>query len=344
MEYMFNNVNEAFCVLWNRMWSDPVIERVSRNGPVREALGPVMITYKRPRERVLLLPGRDANPFFHLFEAIWMLAGRNELYWLKQFNAQMAAFSDDGNTISGSDYGRRWREVLPAVLQELRRDSNTRRAYIPLFHPDDNERMFNTKDLPCNTGIAFMVYDGLLNMTVFNRSNDMIWGSLGANYVHFGFFQEYMATLCDLEVGHLNQISSNFHMYEDFPITKKIKETGVPPHFDPYKAGVCDASTTRIIHSRTDDAWQEDAKFFINEFTSYSVDWQKDQRWWNDPFFPKLAVPMFRAWKTWRTEQNLEEALLHIDRIVGASDWALGGKTWLKTQARKRDAKAKSNL
>ena len=47
----------------------------SRNGPVLEFPEPVLICYNRPVERVLFYPSRDANPFFHLMEGLWMLVG-----------------------------------------------------------------------------------------------------------------------------------------------------------------------------------------------------------------------------------------------------------------------------
>ena len=132
MEYVFSDVNEAFPVLWHRMWSnDGVKVQQSRNGPVRVANEPVTITYRQPRHRVLFHPVRDANPFFHLFESIWMLAGRDDVKWLAKFNARMADYSDDGVTLT-SAYGLRWNAVLQQTLDKLK-DQNTRRAYVPIF-------------------------------------------------------------------------------------------------------------------------------------------------------------------------------------------------------------------
>ena len=51
----------------------------SRNGRVVQAPGPVASVYRNPLERVVFSPLRDANPFFHLYEALWMLAGRKHI-------------------------------------------------------------------------------------------------------------------------------------------------------------------------------------------------------------------------------------------------------------------------
>ena len=61
----------------------------SRNGMTREAITPVTTVYQKPWERVLFSAERDANPFFHLFESIWMLAGSNDLSKLLYFNSGM---------------------------------------------------------------------------------------------------------------------------------------------------------------------------------------------------------------------------------------------------------------
>ena len=54
-------------------------EQESRNGTTYEALEPVTTVYSSPWERVCLLKERDAKPFFHLIESLWMLQGINKL-------------------------------------------------------------------------------------------------------------------------------------------------------------------------------------------------------------------------------------------------------------------------
>ena len=49
------------------------VEAESRNGKVLLAPEPVTTVYERPKERVLFWPQRDANPFFHFYEGLWML-------------------------------------------------------------------------------------------------------------------------------------------------------------------------------------------------------------------------------------------------------------------------------
>src|SRR3974390_2807104 len=83
------------------------VVRDSRNGPVTVMEEPVTTTYIRPCERVLFWKERDANPFFHFFESLWMLAGRDDLAFLTKFVKRFEDFSDDGLTLHGA-YGYRW--------------------------------------------------------------------------------------------------------------------------------------------------------------------------------------------------------------------------------------------
>ena len=106
------NVNDAL-LLGIDLFNDDTNYRVqeSRNGTTYEALEPVTTVYSNPCERVCLLKARDANPFFHYIESLWMLAGRKDLKPLTYFVKSMEDFSDDGETLWGA-YGWRWKSYF----------------------------------------------------------------------------------------------------------------------------------------------------------------------------------------------------------------------------------------
>src|SRR5262245_49446193 len=84
-------------------------EEPSRAGMVRVAPCPVMTVYAEPCDRVLFSPERDANPFFHLAEALWMLAGRKDAEFLNLFVKDFGKrFAEEDGTVHGA-YGARWR-------------------------------------------------------------------------------------------------------------------------------------------------------------------------------------------------------------------------------------------
>src|SRR5262245_52276337 len=181
------NINWAFMdgFHWLRACG---VEEQSRYGPVLRAPGPVGTTYLHPRERVLFNPLRNCNHVFHLMEAIWMLAGRNDVNWLLPFNSGFKEFAEPDGLMHGA-YGFRWREhfgfdQIETAINDLRDNPTSRRVVIGMWDPRDDMGR-SKKDLPCNTGLYLDIRQGRLNMTVLNRSNDVLWGAYGSNVVHF---------------------------------------------------------------------------------------------------------------------------------------------------------------
>src|SRR5512137_1214536 len=202
MEFKFQDVNVAYCEMqiMKQQFAD---WEETRNGRALVFREPVLITHLHPERRVLFDPVRNANPFFHYMESIWMLAGSNSIRFPVKFARNLAQYSDDGHTFHGA-YGHRWRyhfgfDQIETVIRELTNDHTTRRAVINMWDPEADLGE-EGKDFPCNTHLYFRVKDDRLNMTVCNRSNDMVWGMLGANIVHFSVLLEYIAHSCQLEV------------------------------------------------------------------------------------------------------------------------------------------------
>lgn len=210
----------------------------SRNGPVLVAPWPVTTVYRNPMERVLFWPERDANPFLHLYESLWMLSGRNDLAPLLKFSQQFGAYSDDGKTLHDA-YGYRWRNMfafdqLRPIINRLKTFEDDRRCVLQMWHT--NLDLGNDgKAVPCNLIATFQRgLNGELNLTVFNRSNDIIWGCYGANAVHFSMLLEYMALKIGCPVGKYTQISINWHAY--LAIWPKVRDLAEQKIFDPYEA------------------------------------------------------------------------------------------------------------
>lgn len=136
------------------------IDRESRNGPVRVFKTPVTTVYQNPTERVLFWAERDANPFFHFFESLWMLAGQNDVPFLAYFVKRMVTYSDYGKTFHGA-YGHRWRQhfkdkdgnkidQLAIVIKALKENPDDRRCVVQMW--DSSVDLGKQgKDFPCNT-------------------------------------------------------------------------------------------------------------------------------------------------------------------------------------------------
>jgi thymidylate synthase len=216
------NVNEALSdAIWYMRVSGE--EEASRNGPVLVAPTPVSTVYQRPMERLLTDPRRDCNHVFHLMEALWMLAGERNVGWLLQFNSKFGQYAEADGNMHGA-YGFRWRrhfggDQIASIISKFRQDPDTRQAVLAMWSPED-DLVGEWKDRPCNTHVYFDLRKGL-NMTVCNRSNDVIWGAYGSNVVHFSMLQELIAAELGVHVGTYTQISNNFHLYTDLPLVQK---------------------------------------------------------------------------------------------------------------------------
>lgn len=200
--------------------------------PTIEWPGLFVTEYLNPTRNVLLDPMRDANPFFHYLEAMWIIAGRNDVKFLAHVLPKMAEYSDDGETFHGA-YGYRlrcWPTGLGGPADQIEEaihiltDAPTSRQVVMSIWDPARDLGARTKDMPCNDMIMLKIRDGKLNITVNNRSNDAIWGCYGANAVQFSMLQMYMAARIGVGVGTYCQVSDSFHVYEDNPYWQRFKD------------------------------------------------------------------------------------------------------------------------
>ena len=203
-------------------------EESSRNGTVLTLPEPLLVTVCYPLKRVLTDPTRCANPFFHVMEFVWMMAGSDKLEWIQQYNKGFKQYAEEDGRFHGA-YGYRWREhfcldQIQQAVEMLRRDPSDRRVVIGMWDPE-TDMGAQKKDLPCNTHIYLRIVDEELDFTVCNRSNDVIWGMTGANAVHMTMLQELMANALGVDVGKYRVFTNNAHVYTELPNVEKMLET-----------------------------------------------------------------------------------------------------------------------
>lgn len=209
-------------------------ELAPRGKKIKE-LRPVTIELTDGRKCMTYVKGRTINPFFQLFEsAIWIASGRADVDTLAKYNDNMRSFSDDGITFNAPygermrDYGKNsYRDIEGTGLDQLRdcyakllADPDTRQAVLTLNNPtfdSSNYTLNGGKDIACNLILTFKLRQGHLDLTVFNRSNDVIWGTWGANLYQFSTILRLMAGWLGVPVGSYCQITDSLHIYtEDY--------------------------------------------------------------------------------------------------------------------------------
>lgn len=310
------------------------VEEESRNGPVISVPHPVTICYERPAECVNMCPERDANPFFHFMEMLWFLEARRDVKFITRYLPRMKEYSDDGvifNAHYGYNIRRRWGlDQLHGAIDELKRNPNTRQAVVQIWNQAD---LFNrvTVDKACNTHLVFRIVDGRLNMTVYNRSNDAIWGGVtGANITNLYVFQAYVAAGIQAPVGVQYVVSNNLHLYLDNPKTQLMidKYVGKEPTAvqylteDPYTR----LQPTALL------APGEDICIFDYELSLFMNELRVDNQFWCSNtyrtfYLHHIARPIARAHHWYRVRQ-FDKAYNECYNIM-AEDWKEGIMRWL---------------
>lgn len=314
MNWSFADVNEAYHEVMTMQHHFTHLED-TRNGPAYAFQEPVIIAHLNPSRRVLFDPIRDANPFFHFMEALWMMSGSDSVRFPAQFAKNLKNYSDDGHSLNGA-YGHRWARnfmtnQIEEVIQLLKKDPKTRRAVIAMWDP--NKDWEPSLDLPCNTHVYFRLVNDQLTMTVCNRSNDVVWGALGANVVHMSLLQEYVASAIGKVPGTYYQMTNNLHVYQDW--TRKY---GPPVRW--YSKNRLYAS---IVWSPTslnlNEAW---------EFVLHGLDTDKQYKC---DVIARNAVPMMEAWVAHK-EFKPNVAMVHARNIFD-EDWREACVSWLERRA-----------
>lgn len=305
------NVPEAYN---EALWAMQVcgVGEQSRNGDVIAIPYPVMLEIQRPWERVLFSPIRDANPFFHVMEFVWMMAGSNDAEWLAQFNKQILEYANEHKVLRGA-YGWRWVNPSPQitdVIELLRETQDTRQAVLSMWDPVYDGPRADTLDRPCNTHIYFRRVNGKLDMTVCNRSNDLIWGMMGANAVHMTMLHEFISLATGIEQGVYRVFTNNLHVYCGMPRHIEIMGNRVK-EYDYY---AYDGLTTQPL-LEPGEKWQDflaDAYQMVDS----GLDFEYKTEWFN-----WVASPMHDAYldKQLRAE--------FIENIT-APDWKIACREW----------------
>ena len=346
------NVNDAYAAGMEYLSRHGVRES-SRNGPVLVSPVPVTTSYAAPCERVLFDAQRDANPFFHLVEALWMLAGRQDANLPAQFAKNILNYANDG-VLHGA-YGYRWLnwweafdgssdlDQLDAAVTLLRGDPTSRQAVITMWDPMADVVQPGTehwRDRPCNTHLYLRVrddptvrggeatHDPVLDITVCCRSNDIIWGAYGANAVHFSVLQEYLAAALGVGVGTYYQVSNNFHAY-----LSEFEKRWPPPPGSPDPYGPGDLVTVPLV---------TDPGCFLREVVcllmAYETLGEGDRPGFDatihrmvgemsNRFLPDVAWPMVMAHSCHRAADPVG-AHKWVPRVV-AEDWQMAARWWI---------------
>ena len=237
----------SFLVGSSKILIEHGVTRRTRGYDCVELPEPFMFKLSNPTSRIVSIRNRHWNPILPYAESLWLASGCNDLNLVSHYLKKMSEFSDDGCYLRGG-YGPRLRgfsgiaddykvglseknqrktvidvDQFKYIYLSFQRDINTRQAVINIVDPpkdyfDIDGNLKFTKDFPCTQILQLQKQpqSNKLNLTVYMRSNDFLWGASAVNIFNYTFHQEYFSQILGLEVGDYFHVANNFHYYKNF--------------------------------------------------------------------------------------------------------------------------------
>jgi len=228
MENRYKNLNNSFYWVVNDVLNNGT--DVNSRGSKQKELCFYKTIIEDPTDLCINYPARKFNPNYGFTEWLWYLSqvpSTNNI-------GKMAKIWDmikDENGECESNYGSYMfpTEQWSWVVNELKNDPDSRRATIAINQPYHKNK--NQKDIPCTQYVQFFIRHGHLNMGVYMRSNDVIFGFCNDIFT-FGLFHQLMRNdlrehYPDLQLGDYHHNAGSMHIYErHYEMANKIMKDG----------------------------------------------------------------------------------------------------------------------
>lgn len=205
---VFSNAQEAFEDMYDRI----MLTGAKTNIGTR-AIYNIGFSIINPMDNSINTPWRKWSPKYAEREWNWYLSQNRSVEEIKK-HAPIWDKMHGGDNLVMSNYGWQWgrNNQLAKVIEQLREDPDTRRAWISIY--DGKEKDFYQHDTPCTLAVGFDTTENLfLNMCVVMRSCDLIYGFCNDQYC-FSKLQEMVAGHLNLSVGLYFHFAHDLHIYE----------------------------------------------------------------------------------------------------------------------------------
>lgn len=196
-----------------------ILERVLREGsevaprgkPTREILS-FTLELTDPTRALVRGTERKVHVALAAAEALQLIGGFSDPAAMLAVSRHFELFMDGG--VFHAPYGPRIATQLPEAIAWLRRDPDTRKAYVATWDPMVDLWDKETRDHPCTTSIQFMIRDGALNAHVNMRANDA-WRGFPYDAFQFCQLQLAVAQCLGVPAGTYFHHATSFHLYEE---------------------------------------------------------------------------------------------------------------------------------
>ena len=154
-----------------------------------------------------------------IYELLWFLRGDTNVKYLDEHGVTIWDDWADANGDLGPVYGRQWRswptpdggsiDQMAGVVDEIRRNPNSRRLIVTAWNPGENERMALS---PCHCLFQFYVADGALSCQLYQRSADVFLG-VPFNIASYALLTLMVAQVTGLKPGAFIHSFGDTHLY-----------------------------------------------------------------------------------------------------------------------------------
>jgi thymidylate synthase len=154
-----------------------------------------------------------------IYELLWFLRGDTNVKYLDEHGVTIWDDWADDNGDLGPVYGRQWRawptaggrsiDQVTDVVNEIRRNPDSRRLIVTAWNPGENERMALT---PCHCLFQFYVADGALSCQLYQRSADVFLG-VPFNIASYALLTLMIAQVTNFRPGAFVHSFGDTHLY-----------------------------------------------------------------------------------------------------------------------------------
>ena len=177
-------------------------------------------------------------------ELLWFLAGDTNIGYLRKQGVSIwDEWADDEGDL-GPVYGKQWRswekpdggtvDQIAWVMDEIRRNPDSRRLVVSAWNPADLDRMALA---PCHCLFQFYVAEGRLSCQLYQRSADLFLG-VPFNIASYALLTLMMAQVTGLRPGQFIHTLGDAHLYMNHieQAREQLRRTPRPPptlHINP---------------------------------------------------------------------------------------------------------------
>lgn len=171
-----------------------------------------------------------------IYELLWFLKGETNIKFLVDNGVSIWNEWADENGELGPVYGTQWRsfpgrdgktiDQISWVIEEMKRNPNSRRLVVSAWNPGDLEQMALP---PCHLLFQFYVSNGKLSCQLYQRSADTFLG-VPFNIASYALLTHMVAQVTGLQVGDFVHTIGDAHIYLNHleQVQEQLKRTPFP--------------------------------------------------------------------------------------------------------------------